>query len=324
MIVAKTMSVARYINFHRRPFQAFVSIANFNEKHGTNIPENEAFESAFQSALADARRVTDPHDYIQHQFNVEKMRAKYGKRSIGKLPGVLPGQGAKQPPEVLQQDIHESMVKQAERREKRKMERIKKIMKEQKEREDARNKEALGRDASNNLDNENGDESDSQLLQDVMRNQTQSKGSGNFLNFDVGFSGFKSMWNAVASYVTGSSSLDKEQVDYVSSYVTVVQKFNLRTDEEVDHFLTIDLSGISEEGAQELSKHQTNLANGSKYSKNEDVKDAIDEALSSYGIQLARVGEIFDTSSGIPDKDERRKIVEEMLKLFFKLMLSTY
>lgn len=68
------MSVASYINYHRKPFQQFVSIADYNERHGTSIPANQAFESAFQSALADARRVTDPHDYIQHHFNVEKMR----------------------------------------------------------------------------------------------------------------------------------------------------------------------------------------------------------------------------------------------------------
>lgn len=70
------MSVASYINYHRKPFQQFVSIADYNERHGTSIPANQAFESAFQSALSDARRVTDPHDYIQHHFNVEKMRSK--------------------------------------------------------------------------------------------------------------------------------------------------------------------------------------------------------------------------------------------------------
>ena len=70
------MSVASYINYHRKPFQQFVSIADYNERHGTSIPANQAFESAFQSALADARRVTDPHDYIQHHFNVEKMRMR--------------------------------------------------------------------------------------------------------------------------------------------------------------------------------------------------------------------------------------------------------
>lgn len=76
------MSVASYINYHRKPFQQFVSISNYNERHGTNIPENQAFESAFQSALADARRVTDPHDYIQHHFNVEKMSL----RNMGGYP----------------------------------------------------------------------------------------------------------------------------------------------------------------------------------------------------------------------------------------------
>lgn len=63
------MSVA-YINYHRKPRVQFTSIKDYNEKHGTNIEENEEFENAFQTAWMAARYETDPNDYIQHTFGL--------------------------------------------------------------------------------------------------------------------------------------------------------------------------------------------------------------------------------------------------------------
>jgi hypothetical protein len=80
------MSVASYINYHRTPFTKFMSISEYNEKHQAHIPQNAEFESGFRAALADARRVTDPHDYIQHHFNVEEMKNTLRNFS-GKLGG---------------------------------------------------------------------------------------------------------------------------------------------------------------------------------------------------------------------------------------------
>ena len=80
------MSVASYINYHRAPFTKFMSISEYNEKHQAHIPQNAEFETGFRAALADARRVTDPHDYVQHQFNVEEMKNTLRKFS-GKLGG---------------------------------------------------------------------------------------------------------------------------------------------------------------------------------------------------------------------------------------------
>ncbi len=92
------MSVASYINYHRAPFTKFMSISEYNEKHQAHIPQNAEFEAGFRAALADARRVTDPHDYIQHHFNVEEMR--YGQkrnrkqiRSQGGIGSSLIGKG---------------------------------------------------------------------------------------------------------------------------------------------------------------------------------------------------------------------------------------
>ena len=61
------MSVA-YINYHRKPRAQFLSISQYNEKYGTSVPENKEFESAFRSALASARKSTDPNEYLQHSF----------------------------------------------------------------------------------------------------------------------------------------------------------------------------------------------------------------------------------------------------------------
>jgi len=63
-----------------------MSISEYNEKHQAHIPQNAEFESGFRAALADARRVTDPHDYIQHHFNVEEMKNTLRNFS-GKLGG---------------------------------------------------------------------------------------------------------------------------------------------------------------------------------------------------------------------------------------------
>ena len=78
------MSVASYINYHRAPFTKFMSISEYNEKHQAHIPQNAEFETGFRAALADARRVTDPHDYVQHHFNVEEMKLRtFGRGRLG-------------------------------------------------------------------------------------------------------------------------------------------------------------------------------------------------------------------------------------------------
>ena len=78
------MSVASYINYHRAPFTKFMSISEYNEKHQAHIPQNAEFEAGFRAALADARRVTDPHDYVQHHFNVEEMKLRtFGRGRLG-------------------------------------------------------------------------------------------------------------------------------------------------------------------------------------------------------------------------------------------------
>lgn len=66
------MSIA-YINYHRQPRVQFTSISDYNRKFSANVPENEAFESAFHAAWTNARNETDPNEYLQHAFNTEEM-----------------------------------------------------------------------------------------------------------------------------------------------------------------------------------------------------------------------------------------------------------
>jgi hypothetical protein len=58
-----------YINYHRKPFRQFLSVAEYNELHGTEIEASEEFENQFYAALMQAKRVTDPNDYVQHNFD---------------------------------------------------------------------------------------------------------------------------------------------------------------------------------------------------------------------------------------------------------------
>tara|TARA_Y100000817_G_scaffold219507_1_gene173052 strand:- start:2119 stop:2925 length:807 start_codon:yes stop_codon:yes gene_type:complete len=58
-----------YINYHRKPFRQFLSVAEYNKLHGTKIEASEEFENQFYAALMHARRVTDPNDYIQQNFD---------------------------------------------------------------------------------------------------------------------------------------------------------------------------------------------------------------------------------------------------------------
>ena len=76
------MSIA-YINYHRKPRTAFMSIQEFNETHGTEIELNEQFENQFKMALMAARYETDPNDYIQHTFGMTHVGGK--KPSLGSM-----------------------------------------------------------------------------------------------------------------------------------------------------------------------------------------------------------------------------------------------
>lgn len=58
-----------YINYHRKPFRQFLRVAEYNELHGTEIEASEEFENQFYAALMQAKRVTDPNDYVQHNFD---------------------------------------------------------------------------------------------------------------------------------------------------------------------------------------------------------------------------------------------------------------
>ena len=83
------MSIA-YINYHRKPRTAFMSIQEFNEAHGTEIELNEEFENQFKMALMAARYETDPNDYIQHTFGLGwKGKGEGKKLSLRDAAGLM-------------------------------------------------------------------------------------------------------------------------------------------------------------------------------------------------------------------------------------------
>lgn len=83
------MSVTSYINYHRRPHAQYMTVAEYNNKNNTNVEVPAGFENEFESALMDARRVTDPNDFIQHSFTnmAARRRRGGGRRSGGRRRG---------------------------------------------------------------------------------------------------------------------------------------------------------------------------------------------------------------------------------------------
>jgi len=77
------MSVTSYINYHRRPRVQYMTVAEYNKKNNTNVEVPAGFENEFESALMDARSVTDPNDFIQHSFTNMARRRGGGRRSGG-------------------------------------------------------------------------------------------------------------------------------------------------------------------------------------------------------------------------------------------------
>lgn len=81
------MSLSSYINYHRRPRAQYVSVSEYNNKFNTNVEAPPGFEEEFQSALMEARRTTDPNDFVQHNFM--NMRGSMKKsRGLRKGPGL--------------------------------------------------------------------------------------------------------------------------------------------------------------------------------------------------------------------------------------------
>ena len=92
------MSITTYVNYHRRPHVHFLTVAEYNAKFKTNIEAPVGFEHELEGALALARRVTDPNEYIQHDFMA--MGRRRGRKSSGRggagLSGRSPGKTYKQ------------------------------------------------------------------------------------------------------------------------------------------------------------------------------------------------------------------------------------
>jgi len=92
------MSITTYVNYHRRPHVHFLTVAEYNSKFKTNIEAPVGFEHELEGALALARRVTDPNEYIQHDFMA--MGRRRGRKSSGRggagLSGRSPGKTYKQ------------------------------------------------------------------------------------------------------------------------------------------------------------------------------------------------------------------------------------
>jgi len=79
------MSVTSYINYHRRPHAQYMTVAEYNKKNSTNVEVPVGFQHEFESALIDARRVTDPNDFVQHSFTNMARRRRGGRRSGGRV-----------------------------------------------------------------------------------------------------------------------------------------------------------------------------------------------------------------------------------------------
>jgi hypothetical protein len=63
-----------------------MTVVEYNKKNNTNVEVPVGFQHEFESALMDARRVTDPNDFVQHSFT-NMARRRGGRRSGGRRSG---------------------------------------------------------------------------------------------------------------------------------------------------------------------------------------------------------------------------------------------
>lgn len=85
----------QYILHHKKPYSKFLSIRDFNDKFGTNITENSAYEHYFQAAFDYAKRTQGQDEFLQIKFMsqedfVELTASKNWSHRVGKMFGMSP------------------------------------------------------------------------------------------------------------------------------------------------------------------------------------------------------------------------------------------